>query len=87
MNDPLSVHVSTSSSPLSGLGSLAGALDVREVAAVILALMFAFWIIYTLVAAYHLVRYGHRSWLTVPGLSVHIVVSLLLALFAISGLA
>ena len=86
-DSPLSIAISTSSNPLSGLGHFAGALDARSVAAVVLALMFAFWLIYTLVATYHLVRYGHRSWLTVPAIGIHLFVSLTIALFAVSGLA
>lgn len=87
MPDSLSVTLGTTTNPLSSLGPVVGALDAKSVAAVVLALMFAFWAIYTLVATYHLIRYGHRSWLTVPALGIHVFVSIMLALYAVGGLA
>jgi len=43
-------------------------------------------LLYTLIAAYHWLRYGYRSVLTIPALAVHIGVSLALVGFASSGL-
>ncbi len=43
-------------------------------------------IIYTVIAAYHWLRYGYRSVLTIPALAVHIAVSLALVGYASSGL-
>jgi predicted ferric reductase len=43
-------------------------------------------ILYTLIAAYHWIRYGHRSVVTIPALAVHISVSLGLIGFALTGL-
>lgn len=85
-SSPLSVSTDTVN-VLNGFGPVVGSLDARSVAAVVLAIMFAFWAIYTLVAVYHLVRYGHRSWLTVPAIGIHIFVSISLALYAVAGLA
>lgn len=41
---------------------------------------------FTLVVAYHWVRYGHRSPLSIPALALHIFVASGLLLFAASGL-
>jgi hypothetical protein len=43
-------------------------------------------VIFTLVVAYHWVRYGHRSPLSIPALALHIFVATGLLLFAASGL-
>jgi hypothetical protein len=74
------------SNPLAGLFAGGAALDARTIASVMLVLMFAFWAAYTTIAAYHLIRYGHRSWLTVPALALHLFVSFTIATFAIGGL-
>jgi len=83
----LSVPIDGSINPLAGFTAYAGSLDAKTIASVILALMFAFWALYTLVATYHLLRYGHRSWLTVPAIGIHLFVSFSLAVYAVSGLA
>jgi hypothetical protein len=72
--------------PIAGLFAGGAALDARTIASVVLVLMFAFWAAYTAIAAYHLIRYGHRSWLTVPALALHLFVSFSIAVFAIGGL-
>ncbi|MBA3789310.1 hypothetical protein H0X32_02865 [Patescibacteria group bacterium] len=56
-----------------------------QVLAITFALIFIVWLIYTLVVTYHWLKYGHRSWVAVPALSIHLVVSALLFLLAISG--
>lgn len=47
----------------------------------------AYWVIYTLVAVYHWLRYSHASWIAIPAILVHISVSLALIGYAISGTA
>lgn len=42
--------------------------------------------IFTVVVAYHWVRYGHRSPFSIPALALHIFVASGLLLFAASGL-
>lgn len=44
-----------------------------------------YWAVYTLVAAYHWFRYSHASWLTVPAIAVHLVVSYALIVYALTG--
>ena len=48
--------------------------------------LFVVWSIYTLISAYHWLRYGHRSAVAIPALLIHVVVSWLLAGYAASGL-
>lgn len=64
-----------------------GAIDPLKVVSVIAWLMFVLWLIYTVVASYHWLRYGHSSSIAIPAIITHLVVSALLALFAISGFA
>ncbi|HRH55917.1 MAG TPA: hypothetical protein PK609_03570 [Candidatus Paceibacterota bacterium] len=56
------------------------------VLSIVFLVLFIIWTIYTLVAAYHWLRYGHRSAVAIPALIVHVVVSWLLAGYAASGL-
>lgn len=51
----------------------------------VLYLIFAFWIIYTLVAIYHWLRYSHASWVAVPAIATHLIVSLALIGYALSS--
>ncbi len=47
--------------------------------------VFAFWAIFTLIAIYHWFKYSHASVVIFPAIGVHLVVSLLLATYALSG--
>ena len=58
---------------------------IGKIIAVLFALLFIVWLIYTAVAAYHWLRYGHRSAVAIPALIVHVMVSWLLAGYAVSG--
>ncbi|HEY0979268.1 MAG TPA: hypothetical protein VGE23_00265 [Candidatus Paceibacterota bacterium] len=61
-------------------------LPVESVVSLLFLALFALWLVYTLVSAYHWLRYGHRSAVAIPVLIVHVVVSWLLAGYAASGL-
>lgn len=61
-------------------------LDAGSVVAVVFALLFIWWFIYTLVAAYHWLRYGRETWVAVPALALHLFVSGWLLFFMTSGL-
>lgn len=52
---------------------------------VVFFLVFAAWAIYTVVIAYHWFRYGHRSWLAIPAIVAHVVVSGMCILMIASG--
>lgn len=60
--------------------------DAATVLPAIFAIVFFIWLAYTLVVAYHWFRYGHRSFLAVPLLALHVVVSGTLMLLATAGL-
>ena len=47
--------------------------------------VFAFWAVYSFVAAYHWLKYSHASWVAFPAIAVHILVSLALMSYALSG--
>lgn len=53
----------------------------------ILYAVFAFWAVYTLVAIYHWLRYSHASLVAFPAIAAHILVSLALMSYALSGKA
>jgi hypothetical protein len=63
------------------------AIDGGKIVAIIAWVMFVLWAVYTAIAAYHWLRYGHRSPIAIPAIIVHVIVSLLLASFAVSGFA
>lgn len=73
-------------SPAEVLAPLLRHVDVSSIVSVVAALLFIVWVIYTVIAAYHLIRYGHKSAVAIPAIIVHVSVSIVLALFAVSGL-
>lgn len=62
------------------------AFDISQAIPVLFLAVFAVWAVFSLVLAYHWVRYGHQSWLMVPALLTHVAVSGLIILFIMSGL-
>jgi len=47
--------------------------------------VFVFWAVYTLVAIYHWFKYSHASWVAFPAIAVHLFVSFVLIVYAVSG--
>ncbi len=62
------------------------ALPIGQVVPVVFFLVFFIWAVYSLVAAYHWLRYGNNTTVALCALSVHVIVSTLLAVYAVSGL-
>lgn len=52
-----------------------------------LYIVFAFWTLYTLVAIYHWLKYSHASWVAFPAITAHLLISLALISYALSGSA
>lgn len=44
------------------------------------------WIIYTLVAVYHWIKYSHASRVAYPAITAHLIISIVLASYTFSGL-
>ena len=63
------------------------ALPVGQIIPVLFFIVFFIWAIYSVVAAYHWLRYGNDTTVALCALSVHLIVSTLLAIYAVSGLA
>ncbi|HWH16600.1 MAG TPA: hypothetical protein VNU25_03385 [Candidatus Paceibacterota bacterium] len=61
-------------------------IDVGKAVSVAFAILFIIWALYTVIAGYHWLRYGHSSAVAIPALIVHVVVSWLLAGYAVSGI-
>lgn len=61
-------------------------IDVGKAVSVAFAILFVIWALYTVIAGYHWLRYGHSSAVAIPALIVHVVVSWLLAGYAVSGI-
>ncbi|MEK7100840.1 MAG: hypothetical protein AAB921_01960 [Patescibacteria group bacterium] len=74
------------SSPTEVFGPLLAQINVPATISVIAWILFAIWLIYTVVASYHLLRYGHSTTVAVPAIITHVFVSVVLALFIVSGL-
>lgn len=66
--------------------SVLGFVDLSSILPVIFAIVLMVWLAYTLVVTYHWFRYGHRSFLTVPLLAIHVTVSGMAILIAAGGL-
>jgi hypothetical protein len=67
-------------------GSISTSINTTAFIPVVFLIAFVLWLLYSCVAAYHWFRYGHRSWLAVPAIAVHIFVSSFLMLYMMSGL-
>lgn len=74
------------SSPFDAFAPLLAYVPLAQIVPVLFALLFIFWAVYTAIAAYHLLRYGHGFSVAVPALITHVIVSFLIAIFAVSGL-
>jgi hypothetical protein len=53
--------------------------------AVLITLLFIWWVIYTVVAGYHWFRYARDSWVAVPAMAFHLIASAWIFIFAIGG--
>ena len=69
-------------SPFEYFPRIASAYDI---ASIMFTVIFLLWAVYTVIAVYHWVRYGHQSWIAVPAIGIHLFLSLALMLFATSG--
>jgi len=49
--------------------------SAESVISIIFTLLFIWWLIYTIVAAYHWFRFGRSSWVAVPAIAAHLVIS------------
>jgi hypothetical protein len=67
-------------------GPTLGIIDPSAVASALFYLVIVLVIIYTIIASYHWIRYGHRSVFAIPAIAIHIAVSLGLIGFALTGL-
>ena len=61
--------------------------EAEQAVSVAFAALFILWAVYTVITAYHWLRYGHRSAVAIPALITHVLVSGYLAVYAVSGLA
>ncbi len=68
------------------LGPAFSLIDPKAVALTLFYLVVVLVLLYTAIAAYHWLKYGHRSVATVPALAIHATVSLVLIGYALSGL-
>ncbi|MDB4992545.1 MAG: hypothetical protein JWL75_790 [Parcubacteria group bacterium] len=59
--------------------------DFSSVLTIAFFVIFFAWLAYTVIAVYHWFRYNHRSWITVPAVAVHILVSGFLIFYIASG--
>lgn len=80
-SNDLSVYHSPFSQPAISLPSM----DFGSILTVLFLLVFAIWAIYTVIVAYHWFRYGHQSWLALPAIGAHLVISALCILMIASG--
>ena len=49
--------------------------------------VFIFWLVYTLVAIYHWLKYSHASTVAFPAMAVHFIISIALISYTLSGSA
>jgi hypothetical protein len=74
--------------PISSPFALLSSLGVSSSLAVevLVGLVILFWVVYTLIAIYHWMHYSHAALIAIPAITVHLVISGILILFALSGL-
>ena len=75
--------------PLVGVKSPLESLPKLETPTELMSVMFTFifiiWLVYTIISVYHWFRFGRNSWIAVPAVTAHVVVSGALMLFITSG--
>jgi hypothetical protein len=71
--------------PLEVLGDFGLVLSPNGIWPIVLGVVFTVWLAYTLVMAYHWVRYSHAAVIGYPALFVHLVVSVACMSYALSG--
>jgi len=54
--------------------------------AVVVTVVFIWWLIFTVVAIYHWMRYARDSWVAIPLIALHLFVSGWIFVFATGGL-
>lgn len=74
----------SSSSPI---GIPVASIPVAQLVPVFFFLIFLIWAIYTLVSAYHWLRYSNNTTLALSAITAHLIVSAWLALYAVSGIS
>jgi hypothetical protein len=52
----------------------------------VLYTVFFFWLLYTLVAIYHWLKYSHASAIAFPAIGLHIFISAIFLIYAVSGI-
>ena len=72
-------------SPSALLAHLPGGVSAGAAVEWFLYAVFALWAVYTLVAVYHWLRYSHASAIAFPAIAAHLVISLSLMSYALSG--
>ncbi len=68
------------------LSSLFAIVSPSLIAEILFGFIVLLTVLYTLIATYHWVRYGHRSVMAIPAVALHIFVSVCLVVFAATGL-
>lgn len=68
------------------IGIHVASLPIAEVVPVFFFLVFFIWLVYTLVAIYHWLRYAGNTTLALSAITAHLVVSAWLAIYTVSGL-
>ncbi|MDB5189361.1 MAG: hypothetical protein JWL82_318 [Parcubacteria group bacterium] len=75
----------TSSAYATPVGLHFATVSMSEVIPVIFFLVFFVWAIYTVVASFHWLRYAGNTTVALSAITVHVIVSLALASYAVSG--
>lgn len=68
------------------LSSVSLDFSLQQTLSWLLALVTLYWIVYTVIAVHHWLRYSHRSAVAIPAIGIHLFVSLVLMGYAVSGL-
>lgn len=66
--------------------SIFGPLTLTTGLSVVITIVFIWWLIFTVVAAYHWFRFGRDSWIAVPAIALHLAISGWIFVFATGGL-
>lgn len=61
------------------------AVNLEQLLSLVFVIAFILWTIFTVISAYHWLRYGHKSSIAIPALITHVIVSFFVALYAASG--
>jgi len=77
--------IGIASSTIPSFTLFTGSINPETALTVLFTLIFIWWAVFTFVAGYHWLRFGRESWVAIPAMALHFIVSGWIFVFATGG--